>query len=111
MKEITAIELQNLLKNEEILIVDVRTAEEYAQAHLKNAFLMELHNFNQEKLEQKCEGILGLKKVIFQCRSGVRSVSAIELLSSRFPYESYNLQGGIIAWVGRGYEVILNDGE
>ncbi|MDR0484464.1 MAG: rhodanese-like domain-containing protein [Alphaproteobacteria bacterium] len=112
IKEITASELKDLIKaKEDLLIVDVRTAEEYNQVHLENALLMELSNFNQKELEEKCYNIDGLKKVVFQCRSGVRSKDAMKLLDDNFPYESYNLKGGIVSWAGNGYKIIMDDEE
>lgn len=108
IKEITAEELKNLLKEKKVLIVDVRSKEEYMEVHMEDAFLMELPQFNQKVLEQKCAEIDGLEAVIFQCRSGVRSRTAMHHLDD-FPYESYNLKGGIVSWAGLGYKVIIDD--
>lgn len=109
IKEITAQELRNsLLENEKVLIIDVRSKEEFEEAHIENAVLMELPSFNQEQLEKKCKSVDNLQTVIFQCRSGIRSKIAMQSLEN-FPYKSYNLQGGISSWAGLGYNVILDD--
>lgn len=108
-KEITATELKNLLKSEQkILIVDVRSKEEYEEVHIDGAYLMELPKFNQETLEQKCASIENLQSVIFYCKAGFRSKSAIQHLEN-FAYETYNLQGGISSWIGMSYQVIIDD--
>jgi phage shock protein E len=109
IKEITATELKKLLNSEQkILIVDVRSKEEYEEVHIDGSYLMELPKFNQETLEQKCASIENLKTVIFQCKSGVRSKIAMQHLE-KFSYETYNLKGGISSWAGMGYKVIQDN--
>ncbi len=108
IKEITAKELRDkLLSGEKILMIDVRSKDEYINMYIENSFLMELPLFNQTDLEQKCRDIDNLKKVVFICKSGFRSRNAINLLEN-FPYEAYNLIGGISAWAGLGYSLVMD---
>lgn len=85
-----------------ILLVDVREAEEYAAGHIAGAQFNPLSHFDPSKLPKAGEG----QKVVIYCRSGRRSVSAMEQarLAGRRDADTH-FGGGILAWLNAGEPV------
>ncbi|MDQ2719882.1 MAG: HesA/MoeB/ThiF family protein [Bacteroidota bacterium] len=94
IKEISVIKLiQKMNDGEDIQLVDVRTAEEYAAFHLKSSFIP------VTTLEENIQLIDRDKPVILYCEQGTRSAAAIKLLQEQYHFDNlYNLQGGLHAW-------------
>ncbi|MGV8982289.1 rhodanese-like domain-containing protein [Clostridium sp.] len=82
-----------------IILLDVRTKEEYETGHIKDSTLMPVDTIKEEsvkKLEDK-------EAIIFvYCRSGNRSATAANILIEQGYKNVYNL-GGINNWP---YEVV-----
>ena len=77
--------------NTDTVFVDVRTKEEFAAGHLAGAINIPLGDIAQRKQEIKG---LGNTPVVFYCRSGNRSGSAVAYLQKEGYAEIYN--GGSI---------------
>ena len=94
MKSITVAELKEMFDNkEDFQLIDVREEAEYENANI-NGLLIPLG-----EIPSRYEEIAKDKKVIIQCRSGVRSANALNYLEQNLGYSNlYNLEGGIIAW-------------
>lgn len=89
----------NLDKDTSILLLDVRTREEYALGHIEGAVnipLQELEESAEEELDDKEQTIY------LYCRSGVRTLSAASILEELGYNKVYDI-GGIIAWP---YEIV-----
>ena len=81
-------------------LVDVRTPREYQQAHIPGAVLIPLN-----ELQNRMAEIPQDKPAIIVCATGNRSASASSVLK-RAGYESvFNLEGGTVAWMRRGFPV------
>jgi len=96
MKSISVNELNQIIQNhqEEIQLIDVREDYEREICKLDN----DLH-ISLNRIPDKTDLISKDKKVIFYCRSGVRSARAIEYLEENYHFNNlYNLSGGILAW-------------
>lgn len=81
--------------------LDVRTVEEFAEGHVPGALNVPLHLRGQSGLSPNPDftnvalGILRpLGRAIVGCRSGQRSLVAIDLLAPRLPFELYHLDCG-----------------
>ncbi len=85
----------NLMQEKDVVILDVRTPQEFVQGHIEGANLIPVQVFQYLKLGGK--GIKD-KKVLVYCRSGNRSVTASRWLESWGVKGVYNLKGGIIEW-------------
>lgn len=72
--KVEKVDLEKLLKENEYVIVDVRTKEEYDEAHLVDAINIP-YNEIDEKVELDKE-----KTILVYCRSGNRSSIAYNLL-------------------------------
>ena len=80
-----------------VQILDVRTAEEFAEGHLRNAVNIDV---KQGDFLQKAKATLPAdRKIAVYCRSGRRSANACRQLAAE-GYQVVNLKGGIMAWTG-----------
>ena len=84
-----------LVADTNVIVLDVRTASEFAEEHLERAINIDYH---QSDFVEKAKATLPLdKKIAIYCRSGRRSAGAAGKLSEE-GYKLVNLKGGIIAW-------------
>lgn len=98
--QIKAAEAKALMDSEEdYVILDVRTAEEYAQGHIPQAVLLP-----HEDISAKAHVVLPEKDqlILVYCRSGRRSKIAAEALVD-LGYTNVKEFGGIIDWP---YEIV-----
>ncbi len=101
--DISLEDLKAGLSNGSVLLVDVREAEEYAAGHIAGALFNPLSRFDPSKLPVAGEG----RKVVIYCRSGRRSVTAMEQarLFGRRDADTH-FGGGILAWLNAGEPVV-----
>ena len=94
IKSINFDEYSSLSKSKDFLIIDVRTPEEYKINRIKNSINI---NFYDEKFIDMFKNINDAKHVLIYCRSGRRSLEAVEILTDKGFSKLYNLKGGILA--------------
>ena len=94
IKSINFDEYSSLSKLQDFLIIDVRTPEEYKINRIKNSINI---NFYDEKFIDMFKNINDAKHVLIYCRSGRRSLEAVEILTDKGFSKLYNLKGGILA--------------
>lgn len=90
-------ELKNILEsNEDYLLLDIRTKEEFDEQKIDGAINIPLTEllFNIDDIDEYRD-----KKVVVYCRSGHRSITACNLLSIEGFEVLYNLEKGIIDYV------------
>ncbi len=101
MSIIETIELGTLkqgLSEGKILLVDVREDDEYAEGHVAGALLQPLSRFNAHELPPPSD-----KTVVFICRSGRRSVTALELAQAQGRSDiKVHYRGGMLGWADAG---------
>ena len=94
-----------LVEDPDVVVLDVRTAEEYAEGHLTGAVNMDQ---GQDDFVAKAKSALSAdRKIAVYCRSGRRSASAAGRLAAE-GYECVNLKGGILAWKEAGMPVVTD---
>ena len=92
-------EFADLIKNQDVQLVDVRTSTEFAEGHIEGAINIDVKD---DAFEQKVMEKLDKKQpVAVYCRSGRRSANAADILT-RSGFTVTNLKGGIIAWEKAG---------
>ena len=84
-----------LTKQADVVILDVRTAEEYAEGHIEGAILIDQKKDDFESLAK--QQLTKDKHIAVYCRSGRRSANAAGRLAA-MGYKCTNLKGGIMAW-------------
>ena len=84
-------------------LLDVRTEKEWDQGHLSHATLVTV---TEDGFLGKAKKALVVKEpVVVYCRSGRRSVIAVERLRAA-GFEVYELKGGINAWIEANKPVV-----
>ena len=84
-----------LIADTNVVVLDVRTAAEFAEGHIEGAVLIDQ---GQSDFIEKAKATLPTdKKIAVYCRSGRRSANAANRLAD-VGYKCVNLKGGIIAW-------------
>lgn len=97
MKNINNIEFKELIDtNSDVVIIDCRTAMEWDEGVIENAVLLDL--FDSHGFMHEAEKFDKDKTYLVYCRSGVRSITACQILQSVGINNTYNLMGGIISW-------------
>lgn len=91
-------EFKELIKDTSIVILDVRTAEEFNQGHIDNAINIDF--YSKTFTEDVIKAIDKNKKIALYCRSGRRSATAAEKLSP-LGYNVVNLLGGYLDWASQ----------
>lgn len=92
--KISAAEAKKMMDEDDVVVVDVRRADEYAQEHIPGALLIpneSIKDTEPEALPDKEAAIL------IHCRSGVRSKQAANKLVKMGYTNIYDF-GGIIDW-------------
>jgi len=93
MKEITALELKNLIDSKaDFQLIDVRDYFETEIASIGGELIP------MDEVEDSIEKINKNKQVVIYCRSGVRSSMTIQMLEQKGFSNLYNLKGGILAY-------------
>ena len=93
------------IADQDVVMLDVRTAEEYDEGHIQNAINIDV---KQDGFIEEAKSILPADKTIaVYCRSGKRSANAAGMLT-KAGYKIVNLEGGIMAWKDAGMPVEKN---
>lgn len=92
-------QFSELIADSSVVILDVRTASEYAEGHIKGAVLID--QFKSDFLEQARQRLPKDRTIAVYCRSGRRSANACGKLEAE-GYKPINLKGGIMAWMKEG---------
>lgn len=88
-----------------VLVVDVRTAEEYDAGHLPGARRVQLDEIAATIDAGEFPATPDAPLLVY-CRAGSRSAQAAALLSERGFRRVYDLEGGITAWGEAGQPVL-----
>ena len=93
-------------RSENVVILDVRKADEFAEGHIKGAVLID--QFQSDFVEQAKAKLPKDKIIAVYCRSGRRSANAAGILAD-VGYKCVNLKGGILAWKKANMPVIKEE--
>ena len=104
IKNLTAADVARRLKEDAIILIDVREPSEYAAERIHGALLFPLSTFDPHALPD-----CGKRTVVFQCGSGIRSAKAVAACQKVGLPHSSHLKGGIQAWKLAGLPTITVD--
>ena len=85
--------------NKDIVLIDVRTPEEFASGHLENAVNI---NYFDSDFDEQFKTLDKNKAVYLYCKSGRRSANAAEKLEDMGFVKIYDLEGGVVNWQSKG---------
>lgn len=93
-----------IINDEDYIILDVRTQDEYNEGHIDKALLIPV-----DDLEKVLDNLPEDKPIIVYCRSGARSRRAAEILVNNGFTQVYDM-GGILGWEEEGFPVVVEEG-
>lgn len=115
VKEISTQECRELIRREsgrehdppaagrELVILDVRTAGEYSSGHIAGAINID---YRSSSFEDQLSMLDRDVAYILYCRTGVRSLKALQIMKGMGFSEIYNLTEGLAGWKRDGGETI-----
>lgn len=98
--EKTPAEVAAALEQGDVQLVDVRTAEELAEARFEGARHVEL-----SALTGQADSIDRDRPVVFVCRSGSRSLMAAQAFKQA-GFDAWSMSGGLLEWEAEGRPVV-----
>ena len=99
---ISVVEAKRLIDSEELVLLDVRTEEEYAATHIEGAVSVPI-----SELGTKTGELLNTNdKIVVYSVDGTESAKACDMLTERGFERVYNVIGGLNAWNEMGYAVV-----
>ena len=94
-KRVSPQQVVQMLNRGKTVLVDVRTAEEFATGHLRDAKNLPLADFGTRIAElDKSKG----KSIVVVCQTGARADKALKLLAGAGFADVAGLDGGLAAW-------------
>lgn len=94
-EEVAPDKAQEMMSQDEVVVLDVRTPDEYNTGHIANAKHIDYY---AEDFKQKVSALDKEKTYIVYCRSGARSGKSQDIMKQLGFEKVYNLKGGIMAW-------------
>jgi len=88
-------------ESEDLILLDVRTEEEYDSGHIEGALSIPL-----SELSNKTEELNTSKKIVVYSANGSNSTIACDMLIKNGSERVYNVLGGINIWEECGYPVV-----
>lgn len=99
VKTITPAAAQKKLNKRNVVVLDVRTPQEYKDGHLPGAVHIDV--LDSVAFVNSIGKLNKNKKYVMYCKSGKRSTKASNILyENRFKH-ILNMEGGITAWKGK----------
>lgn len=102
-KSVEVNEFETVIADTNIVRLDVRTSEEYADGHIEGTLNIDVL---EDDFEQKATAQLPKDKTVaLYCRSGRRSKKAASILA-KDGYNVIELNSGYLGWTGAGKKVV-----
>lgn len=93
------------IDTDNVLVIDLRTPEEFEVGHLENALNIDYYNDN---FRTKLKELDKQNTYLVYCRSGNRSSQAMSIMKDLGFEYVYELDGGITAWTRFGKSLCKN---
>ena len=87
--------MEQLDGDQDFVILDVRTPEEFSEGHIENAVNLD---FYADAFPNELESLDKKKTYLIYCRTGGRSGNALKMMKEKGFEDVYNMEGGIIEW-------------
>ena len=88
-----------LEKDDQAIVIDVRSDEEVADGMIPNALQMDI--YQTQMFIDKLQQLDKTKNYYVYCRSGGRSAQACAIMNQMGIENAYNLIGGFTDWTGK----------
>ncbi|MFN2262482.1 MAG: rhodanese-like domain-containing protein [Psychroflexus sp.] len=91
---VTSSEMKDIISQDSIQLIDVRSLEEFREGHLENAQNL----IYDEDFAEKIKALDKSKPVAVYCKTGRRSSECSEILKKAGFEKIYELEGGLSEW-------------
>jgi rhodanese-related sulfurtransferase len=98
VQNLSPAELATMLRDKQAVLVDVREPVEFLTDRIEGAISVPLSTFDPYRLPKA--------NIVFQCGSGKRSLTAIQLSANAGLHHTAHLQGGLAAWKQAGLPTV-----
>ena len=102
-RNVDVAEWEKLRKDSQVVVLDVRTAEEFADGHMPGAINLDIRG---GKFAETLAGLDKTKTYLVHCAVGGRSAKACGQMDSLKFEKVLNLSGGITAWEAAGHQPV-----
>ena len=100
LQELTAEQVHGLLRDNSIVLIDVREPQEYVNERIHGALLFPMSTFDARALP------VDRRPVVLHCGSGKRSAIAIgKCIEADVPVVAH-MKGGLLAWKAEGFPTV-----
>ncbi|RPI67215.1 MAG: rhodanese-like domain-containing protein [Ignavibacteriae bacterium] len=99
-KDIDPVEAKKMIDKGTVVLVDVRTPDEWNAGHLKNAKHIDI---NGQTFDQQLNKLDKSKTYVVYCAVGGRSSRAASIMAEKGFKLVYNMVGGYNKWSSMGY--------
>ena len=103
LKNISAEEMEKIISEKQVIILDIRTLEEFKGGHINEAINID---FYSKDFESNLDKFDKSKTYIIYCRSGNRTGIALKTMEKLNFKEVYNVLGGIGSINKIGYPLV-----
>ena len=93
-------EAKQLIADKKVVILDVRTPQEFADGHIAGAINLD---FRDKDFAAKVAKLDKDKTYLVHCAAGVRSAKACDIMMPLSFKSLYDMKGGLSAWQKAGY--------
>jgi rhodanese-related sulfurtransferase len=100
-QSISASDFQKMLQNESVILLDVRTPEEFSGEKIKGSLNIDALDPGFETRVAKLDKS---KTYLIYCRVGRRSARALNTMKQKGIGKVYHLSGGITDWKAKGFD-------
>lgn len=102
-KNLSSAQFEELIKDDTVQLVDVRTVAEYTEGHIPGS--LNINVMDESGFPLAVDELLDKEReVAIYCKSGRRSRKAADLLVKK-GFKVYNLDKGILNWMEEGREI------
>lgn len=100
--DVTVEEAKSLVEsNFSLIILDVRTREEFESDHIGGAILIPV-----SELEDRLDELSKEEELLIYCRTGNRSSNSVNILKANGYTKIFHMNDGITAWTQAGYPTV-----
>lgn len=102
-EELDAKQFHDLTQTDGVVILDVRTPEEFADGHIDGAINIDV---NSSRFAEEVNKLDQAVTYAIYCRSGNRSQVALDSMKAGGFESLHHLAGGVGAWQAAGFELV-----
>ncbi len=102
-KDITGKQALEILKDPSVVLIDVRTPQEFKSGHIEGAIMID---FYSKDFKEQIAKLDKSKTYVLFCRSDNRSGQAEKIMNAMGFNNTYDVKGGVIKWMQDGLPLV-----